>query len=157
MLVEKYWNLTLERIFVSNEYNDEFERQTRILHTFELNARVNGESNEIQNNERDNQNFSTKTASRSVLRLLTKNEIFGLEADSLEVISVESTGDHSSTEENDLGKVFFKIVNNPCDNQLDFVYFLGPWKKCSIRFSFLCEKYIDISTIEKMNIQDWMK
>ena len=84
-----------------------------------------------------------------ILWILPKNEILGLEADSLKVIP----GDGSSIDENDLNEVFFNVKNHPFYNQLDFAYYLGPLDKCSIQFSFLCEKIIDISTIEKMNIQ----
>ena len=147
-------SLIIEKISVSNEYNDEFQRQTRFLHTIHLIATDKAEeSNEAQYNELDNQNFSTKIASMSVLRFFAKNQILGLEADSLEVV----LGDSSPTNENDLNKVFFKVTNNPRDNQLDFVYYLGPWQKCSIRFSFLCQKSIDINEIDKMNVQEWIR
>ena len=148
-------SLIIEKISVSNEYNDNLQRQNRILHTIHLIGTVKTEeSNESQNNELDNENFSTKTASMSVLRLITKNQILGLEADSLEVRG--NWGDSLPTNENDLDKIFFKVKNNPRDNQLDFVYYLVPWQKCSIRFSFLCQESIDINTINKMNVQEWI-
>ena len=147
-------SLKLEKISISHELTEKVPQKIRFLNTFQFDAEEkDGESNENQNHEPNNQKFSTKTASKSIFRLLTKNEILGLEADSLEVIPEDSL----STDENDLNKVFFKVTNNPCDNQLDFEYYLGPWKKCSIRFCFLSEKIIDISTINKMNIQDWIR
>ena len=146
--------LHLEKIWISHELTEKVRQKIRFLHTFQFDAEAkDGESNENQNAEPDNQKFSTKTASKSIFRLITKNEILGLEADSLEVIPE----DCSSTDENDLNKVFFKVTNNPYDNQLDLEFYLGPWKRCSIRFSFLTEKIIDISTIDKMNIQDWIR
>ena len=146
--------LKLEKIWISHELTEKVRQKKRFLHTFQFDAEAkDGESNENQNAEPDNQKFSTKTASKSIFRLITKNEILGLEADSLEVIPE----DCSSTDENDLNKVFFKVTNNPYDNQLDLEFYLGPWKRCSIRFSFLTEKIIDISTIDKMNIQDWIR
>ena len=146
--------LHLEKILISHELTEKGRQKIRFLHTFQFDAEEKDEeSNENQNDEPDNQKFSTKTASKSIFRLITKNEILGLEADSLEVIPE----DCSLTDENDLNKVFFKVTNNPYDNQLDFEFYFGPWKKCSIRFSFLTEKIIDISTIDKMNIQDWIR
>ena len=145
--------LHLEKIWISHESTKKVREKIRFLQTFQFDAEEkDGESNENQNEEPDNQNFSTRTASKSILRFITKNEILGLEADSLQIIPE----DCSSTDKNDFDKVFFKVTNNPCDNQLDLEYYLGPWKKCSIRFSFLSEKIIDISTIDKMNIQDWI-
>ena len=145
--------LHLEKIWFSHELTKKARQKHRFLHTFHVGAgEKDGESNENQNEEPHNQNFSTRAASKSILRFITKNEILGLEADSLQIIPE----DCPSTDKNDLDKVFFKVTNNPCDNQLDFEYYLGPWQKCSIRFSFLSEKIIDISTIDKMNIQDWI-
>ena len=145
--------LKLEKISISQELTKKVCQNPQFLHIVQLvAAEKNMESNENQNDERDNQMFSSKAASKSILRFITKNEILGLEADSLEVIP----GQCQSTDENDLSKVFFKVTNNPRDNQLDFNYYLGPWSECSIRFSFLSEKIIDISTIEKMNVQDWI-
>ena len=132
----------------------EQQKRTLFLHTFSLSAVTkNEESNVNQNDELDNEKFLLKTASKSVLRVLPNNEILGFEADSLEVIP----GLRSSSENNDLEKVFFKVTNNPKDNQLDFDYYLGPWETCLIRFKLLCEKIIDVSTIEKMNIKDWIR
>ena len=146
--------LKLEKISISHQFTEKIRQKTRFLHTLQFNAaeKIN-ESIENQRDERDDRKFSTKTASKSVIRLITNNEILGLEADTLEVIPE----DRSSMNENDLDKVFFKVTNNPCENQLEFNYYLGTWDECSIRFSFLCEKMIDISTMEKMNIQDWIK
>ena len=145
--------LHLVKIWINHELTEKVRQKIRFLHTFQFDAKEkDGESNENQSYEPDNQNFTTRTASKSILRFITKNEILGLEADSLQIIPE----DCSSTDKNDFDKVFFKVTNNPCDNQLDLEYYLGPWKKCSIRFSFLSEKIIDISTIDKMNIQDWI-
>ena len=146
-------NLRLEKLWINQEYWNgscfKTGHKRFFSHTaqFEVIAR-NGEPN--HSNELSNQNFVSKFASQSILKILPNNEILGLEADSLEVIPE----DCSSTDENDLNKVFFKVTNNPCENQLEFAYYLGPWQKCTIRFNFICEKILDISTIEKMNIQD---
>ena len=152
------YNLKLEKFWINQEYFGKSCKKTRqrkrFSHTvqFEATAR-NRESNPNESNDFNSQKFVTTFASISILKILPSNELLGLEADSLEVIPE----DCSSTDENDLNKVFFKVTNNPYDNQLDFEFYLGPWKKCSIRFSFLSEKIIDISTIDKMNIQDWIR
>ena len=148
-------NLKLEKVWINQEYISQSCKKTRqrqcFSHTVQLEAVArNRDSNRNESNELNSRKFVSKFAFLSILKILPNNEILGLEADSLEVIPE----DCSSTDENDLNKVFFKVTNNPCQNQLEFAYYLGPWQKCSIRFSFICEKIIDISTIEKMNIQD---
>ena len=148
-------NLKLEKVWINQEYFSNSCKKTRqrknFSHTVQFEAAArNRESNPNDGNEVNSQKFVSTFASISILKILPSNELLGLEADSLEVIP----GDCSSTDENDLNKVFFKVTNNPCENQLEFAYYLSPWQKCSIRFSFICEKIIDISTIEKMNIQD---
>ena len=146
-------NLKLEKVWINQEYwsgsYDETGHKRYFSHTAQFEV-INEEPN--QNSEIINQNFVSKFASQSILRIFDNNEILGLEADSLRVIP----GECSSTNETDLDKVFFKVTNNSRDNQLDFVYYLDPWQKCSIRFSFLCLKRIDISTIDKMNVQEWI-
>lgn len=149
-------NLHLEKVWI-NDYCDDTYKETGQVklfsHTVQFYAvNENEESNEIENGEPHHEEFSSEIASKSILRFVTNNQILGLEADSLEIIP----GDCSSTDENDLNKVFFKVANHPFENQLDLVYYLGPWEKCSIRFSFLCQKRIDISTIDKMNVQEWI-
>ena len=143
--------LFLEKISFTDNRFDENERQPNFLHTLELTAKPkNEEANENQSNNLDNPTFTSKAASKSILKILLNNEIFGLEADSLQVIP----GELLSTDESDLDKAFFKITNNPCHNQLEFDYFLGSLKTCFIRFKFLSRKIIDISTVDKMGIQD---
>ena len=144
-------DLKLEKVWINQEYWDKTGDQRFFSHTAQFEAIPRNEEPN-QNSEIINQNFVSKFASQSILRIFDNNEILGLEADSLRVIP----GDCSSTNETDLDKVFFKVTNNSRDNQLDFVYYLEPWQKCSIRFSFLCQKRIDISTIDKMKVQEWI-
>ena len=149
-------NLKLEKVWINQEYwsgsYDKTGHKRYFSHTVQLEAIARNEEPN-QNSEISNQNFVSKFASQSILRIFDNNEILGLVADSLEIIP----GDCSLTNETDLDKVFFKVTNNSRDNQLDFVYYLDPWQKCSIRFSFLCQKRIDISTIDKMNVQEWIR
>ena len=149
-------NLKLEKVWINQEYwsgpYDETGHKRYFSHTVQLEA-IERTEEPNQNSEIINQNFVSKFASQSILRIFDNNEILGLVADSLEIIP----GDCSLTNETDLDKVFFKVTNNSRDNQLDFVYYLDPWQKCSIRFSFLCQKRIDISTIDKMNVQEWIR
>ena len=141
----------IEKVAVSDEGNDKNDPKYRILHTVQLTVKAKSEeTNENQDNNLNDQKFISKAAFKSLLRVLPENEIFGFEADSLQV----TPGELLSTEENDLDKACFKIANNPCHNQLEFDYFLGPWETCLICFKFLSKKIIDISTVEKMNIQD---
>ena len=143
--------VNIEKVSLSHERVEKNHPNYRILHTLQLlvTAKIQ-ETNENQSNTLDNEMLTSKAAFKSILKILLDNEIFGLEADSLQVIP----GEPSSTEENDIDKAFFKITYNTCDNQLEFDYFLVPWETCLVRFTFLSKKMIDLSTVEKMNIQD---
>ena len=143
--------LFLEKVFFTDERFDDNQRKPYFLHTLDFSIKArNEETNENQTNNPDNPTFASKAASKSILKILPDNEIFGLEADSLQV----NPGELLSTEENDLDKAFFEIAYNPCHNQLGFDYFLAPWETCRVRFKFLSKKIIDISTVDKMGIKE---